>query len=185
MKHSLPEYVRLARVAVAAQSGGSVRERECAATLEALRELVGPGARIEHYADGAPYAVDREGVTHPISVSHDADYGVVVTAENVGIGVDSERLRPQLARVAGKFVTEEEERERGCSLHDLLLLWTAKEAVYKLLRTPGLELRKIVVSREFERASAILPSGERVDGIELYYPECGEDRAVCVAIGGK
>lgn len=178
MKKRLPDYVRLARCEVGSQCGGSVRERERAAVREALRELIGPGARIEHYADGAPYAVAREGVTHSISVSHDADYGVVVTA-HIGVGVDSERLRPQLARVAGKFVADEECFD---SLHDLLLLWTAKEAVYKLLRTPGLELRKIVVSQDFESASALLPSGERVDGIELYYPECEGDRAICVAL---
>lgn len=118
---------------------GTRSEREAAAKARLLCELLGPEARIEHYDDGAPYVAGRPDLC--VSVSHSLEMCAMVVADQP-VGIDVETLRPQLERVSRKFVAPGEE---AADLETLRRLWMAKEAVYKLMRTPGLALTDIRV----------------------------------------
>lgn len=126
-----------------------------------------PGAHIEHDPDGAPRLAGIDGVH--ISISHGAGFAVLSWG-NVAHGIDIEAPREQLRRVARRFVAPGEE---AGSLTSLLSLWTAKEAVYKAARTPGLSLTDIVVSAD------LAMTGER--SYRLYYSAVA-GAMLCVAV---
>lgn len=70
------------------------------------------------------------------------------------IGVDSETARPQLLRVAGKFINHTESAYIPQLISTLLQAWTAKEAVYKAALTPGLGLTEITLTPDMRTATA-------------------------------
>ena len=110
-----------------------------------------------HYEDGAPYVDTHPDI--PISISH-SDTTCALAIARGGhrcIGIDIERPRMQLRRVAARFLTDDEYPklcllDEDRQLDHLLKKWTAKEAVYKAARTPGLGLKEIQVSDDFSRA---------------------------------
>ena len=104
--------------------GENPRSAERRVAGEMAMALFGPGSRIVHDLSGAPSLESGEA---KISVSHGA--GMVVIAVDLSgrqVGVDIESPRPQLQRVARRFVCE-----RDSSSLSLLQLWTAKEAAFK------------------------------------------------------
>lgn len=111
---------------VAPAARGEMRRAERAAVLSLLHRALGAEARLEHTPQGAPYVVGAP----PISVSHGAGVALLAVAARPGlaIGVDVESDRPQLQRVAGRFVTSADSPALT-----LLELWTAKEAAFKAL----------------------------------------------------
>lgn len=135
------------------------RERERAAALSLVRAVFGP-ATIGHTTEGAPLL---EGVENPapISISHDCDTCLLAVSRcGRTIGADIETPRGQLMRVAPRFLgPEEKARFDSLSGEDermefLLRCWTAKEAVYKCARTPGLALTEIRLSASADTAEA-------------------------------
>lgn len=133
-------HVRLLYCSLDAFSATSVRETERTASMCLARELAGSDAQIKHFADGAPYIPGFEGC---ISISHGAGYCVLAAGRSGTVGVDVERWREQLRRVAGKFLSDDEIAVWGNDDRALLRAWTIKEAVYKAARTSGLALKEI------------------------------------------
>lgn len=134
------------------QTPSDRRKRERAATEILLSRAFGLPVTLEHYPDGAPYV--REHPDSFISISH-SETTCVLALSDAPVGVDIESPRSQLVRVAGKFMAES---ELNClpelTPSSLLHYWTAKEAVYKLLRRPGLPLCDIILSPTLDSATA-------------------------------
>lgn len=137
------------------QGPGPRRLREEEARDALIASTLGPEAVLTHDADGAPRIASRPDIH--ISISHCADLCLLAVSDRP-VGVDIETVRPKLARVAGRFMSAAElyrlDPEADTYLDSLLHYWTAKEAVYKLLRTPGLPLQSIVISPYLDSASA-------------------------------
>lgn len=112
-----------------AASGSGRREREREAVRRLVREAFGPQAVLEHRADGSPFVVCAGA---EISVSHSRHLAVLAVAP-VAVGVDIEEAREQLVRVAGRFMTPEEQKVYS-SPGLILKAWTLKEAAFKTLR---------------------------------------------------
>ncbi len=118
-----------------------------------LRERFGDGVRLVHNDDGAPQLV---GSQLEISISHSRRYAAVMLSDRGPCGVDIEEPRlDQLTRVRSKFLTPGE-MTAGI---DLLTAWTAKEAVFKAARTPGLGLS--MIDTHSTPGEALLPDGRR------------------------
>lgn len=156
-----------------------LRERE--ASRQLIVSAFGKDARCRHYPDGAPYVEGHEST--PVSLSHsDSTCVLAISRGSLSIGVDIERPRTQLERVAAKFLNVRElERLSSVTSPDsridfLLHEWTAKEAVYKAARTPGLGLAEINVSPDFRHAEA------RGTAYSLSYLASGGDGLLCVAL---
>ncbi len=113
-----------------AASGSGRREREYEAVGRLVREAFGPEAVLEHRADGSPI-VAAAGESQ-ISVSHSRHLAVLAVAP-VAVGVDIEEAREQLVRIAGRFMTPEEQKVYS-SPGLILKAWTLKEAAFKTLR---------------------------------------------------
>jgi nicotinamide riboside kinase/4'-phosphopantetheinyl transferase EntD len=99
-------------------------------------EDIRPGLAAEIQYDGdRPFV--KEGY---LSLSHGGQHACAVFHRYFAVGVDVEGPRPQLQRIAGKFLHPEERTflEEASSDWGLRIAWGAKEAVYKAAKTPGL-----------------------------------------------
>lgn len=113
-----------------APGGPTRRELEREAVRRLVRAAFGPEAVLEHRADGSPIIAAAGELQ--ISVSHSRHLAVLAVAPTA-VGVDIEEPREQLLRVAGRFMTPEE--QRNYPTPELILkAWTLKEAAFKTLR---------------------------------------------------
>lgn len=130
------------------RGSGREAEREAVAIL-ADTVIHSP---VAHFDDGAPYAALAPEL--PISVSHGAATAILAVGEPggpaIGADIESTRRHGQLARVAERFMSPDD--DPALSLTEL---WTAKEAAYKALRQPGLPLSAIAVGRDICRGAGL------------------------------
>lgn len=155
------------------------REREACASLVA--KAFESCSRTAHYEDGAPYVDTHPDI--PISISH-SDTTCALAIARGGhkcIGIDIERPRMQLRRIASRFLTDDEYTklcllDEDRQLDHLLKKWTAKEAVYKAARTPGLGLKEIQVADDFRRAETPAHS------YRLSYHRFSDGELLCIAL---
>ncbi len=108
---------------------------------------------IGNFPDGAPFLF---GVPSRISITHTTHLFAVATlpktpeadlahfAPRTALGIDAEPLgREQVKRVRERFLSEEEYALAPADDQEqLIIAWTAKEALYKAAMTPGLDLRR-------------------------------------------
>lgn len=128
---------------ISAGSSISHRELEKQAVRDIIAEVCGPECMLCHDAQGAPYLCknDKPVPVH-ISISHSAKLACVAFNSTTRIGIDIENIRPQLRRVASRFLNEEE-RSFIKTDFDLLKAWTAKEATFKAAGREKLTLNEI------------------------------------------
>lgn len=95
-----------------------------------------------HTPSGAPYLLGEH--MPYLSISHTEGYVAVALSEHQPIGIDIERIGHQVARVVYRFLTPRELRLLPDNPKDWLLavhlLWSAKEAAYKLTNPPSQSL---------------------------------------------
>lgn len=132
-------------------SGLTRREHERAVVRQMLAGYYGREVEICHHADGAPYLAD---IDDEISISHSAEKAVVAIGRSGGFGIDTETSREQLERVKDKFLTPQEQ-QLFPTLSSKLRAWSAKEAVYKAARVPGLALTDIKLTGDYARADGV------------------------------
>lgn len=120
------------------------RQLEHAAVDAAMERLPGglASAEIVHNADGKPeFKASEKGC---LSIAHHTEGEtcyVVVAHGDVAIGCDIEAERPQLIRIANRFLNPAELETTGDGLDGLCAIWAAKEAVFKAFG-PGLDFRE-------------------------------------------
>lgn len=116
----------------------SARERATAASM--ARAVFGPDAAIEHTHEGRPFLA---GSPVQISISHSiTTVALAWTDSGRDIGIDIERNRTQLRRVAPRVLSEREMECYGGSDALLTAAWTLKEAAYKAAGIPGVDFRR-------------------------------------------
>ncbi|MDO4692442.1 MAG: 4'-phosphopantetheinyl transferase superfamily protein [Porphyromonadaceae bacterium] len=137
----LPSEVRLFLSPISRQEGEKRREAE-QRTLHILLQSVYHGeVDYRHDADGAPYLGNYP--NERISVSHSGTHVLFGSSPHAPLGVDIEELGEQVPRVRSRFCSNEEYKlleATGSPLIALHLLWSAKEAAYKLINPPSKSL---------------------------------------------
>lgn len=98
---------------------------------------------LAHHPSGAPFLPQHPEIS--ISISHAVGVVAVLLASNIyRLGVDVEQRRPQLLRVQAKYLHGDELPMLLPCIPDeltaLTLLWSAKEALFKLLQPPSQSL---------------------------------------------
>ncbi len=94
-----------------------------------------------------------------ISITHSFNYsGIIVSDEEVGI--DIEKQRPIITKIASKFVGYEFEyldKNDADYVKKLTVIWCVKESLYKLFATPGLSFKQhtLVIPFTLEEASTV------------------------------
>lgn len=111
-----------------------------------LKELTGEEKEISYTSAGKPYF--KDGLYH-ISISHTKGYAAVIISAQYIVGIDIEQISDKVKRVRNRFISDEEYISSSEELNHLLLHWSAKETVYKMLDKPGIELKTAVRIAKF------------------------------------
>lgn len=125
-----------------------------------LKDLLGEEKRILHEDSGKPFL---EGDPRRITISHTKGYVAVGIHGEAVPGMDIEQVGEKVRRVASRFIRADEmpgrEQMTGEeSLFQLLLHWSAKETLYKLLGCLDVDFRTHLRIRPFK----LSPEGEFV-----------------------
>jgi len=110
---------------------------------------------LEGYQDKDLY-YDQVGKPHLrdhkyISITHSFNFSGIIISEDE-VGIDIEKQRPKIIRIAHKFTTPEDyvhligEDDR---MRKLTMVWGAKESLYKSFAQPGLSFRQHIDVADF------------------------------------
>jgi 4'-phosphopantetheinyl transferase EntD len=85
--------------------------------------------------NGAPYLTDGR----YLSISHTKDVAAIAISSQP-VGIDLEHYQEKIIRIASRFLHLEESLDlnKNTDIHYLTQIWTAKEALYKVFRKPGI-----------------------------------------------
>lgn len=109
-----------------------------------------PGVELRHLPSGAP-CIDGAF----ISITHARNVAAVAVSGRP-VGIDLEYPRPQLERIAHKFLSVTE-RQTYTTLPALLHAWTAKEAAFKACHAAGFPI-SVITQISLEAGSDKLPA---------------------------
>lgn len=114
------------------------RKREFLATRMLKNHIFGK-VKISYTRIGAPY-IDKEGF---ISISHATGVVGIAFSKFFKLGLDLEPVREKVHRVKHKFLSEDEASNLDTeSTLEMIKVWSAKEALYKLSGRKGLIFAK-------------------------------------------
>lgn len=131
VKESLPELLSLlpADVPMPAYKSES-RQVEWVVTHLLVQQILGRFALVRHHESGAPYL---DGISQHISISHTKGY-VAVSMTEEPLGIDIERISNRAQRVRSRYMDENEGFSEAKEPEvEATLIWSAKEAVFKIL----------------------------------------------------
>ena len=117
------------------------RKQEWLAVRVLLKELCGEEKEIAYLPSGKPYLEDGSAF---ISFSHTSGYVAVALHPSAEVGVDIEQYGTRVQRVASRFIREDEKVsvESGDEIYALLLHWSAKETMFKLMKDEAVDFIK-------------------------------------------
>ncbi|MBO4811741.1 MAG: 4'-phosphopantetheinyl transferase superfamily protein [Prevotella sp.] len=118
-----------------------LRERKAVARL--LEAMTGNAAlTIQHESSGKPFLDNGQ----TISISHTQGYAALLLADSGRLGIDIERRSDRVERIASRFIRPDEKAE---TTSEKLLIWSAKEALYKYFSEDNLlfyDMRTLAVA---------------------------------------
>lgn len=117
------------------------RRKEWLSVRVLLSVLGGEEKQILYHPNEKPYLKDH---SFYISISHTRGYVAVALHPSQEVGIDIEKYGDKVCKVRCKFLQPEEDSRivKEKEIIHLLLHWSAKEAVYKLLGIEGVELKE-------------------------------------------
>ncbi len=97
---------------------------------------------------GKPHVSDSD---QHISISHCKQYAGAIKSQ-FAVGLDIEEITPRIERIAKRFVNPAEEIivQQNDRLQALYLLWSAKEALYKLYGKKAVDFKQHMVASPFK-----------------------------------
>ncbi len=130
-----------------------------------LREILGSDYKeISYEKSGKPIMDGRF-----ISISHSRSFVAVIVSKTHSVAVDIEEFRQQVFKITEKFVRNDESNDFS-SLEDLILLWSAKETLFKLSNA-SYDLLDFSVQKngDSQLVGSIILNGEKSNNIKLSY----------------
>ncbi|MBQ8442680.1 MAG: 4'-phosphopantetheinyl transferase superfamily protein [Bacteroides sp.] len=114
------------------------RKQEWLAVRVLLKELLGEEKPIVYLPSGKPYLADKSAY---ISFSHTHGYVAVAVHPSAEVGIDIEQYATRVQRLASRFVREDERMSvaSGDEIYALLLHWSAKETMFKLMEEAAVD----------------------------------------------
>lgn len=97
---------------------------------------------------GKPHLTDGSFV----SISHSHNFTGIIISEAVEVGIDIEKQRDKILRIAHKFTPIEEYRtiaNTEAIIRKLTLVWGAKESLYKIYATHGISFLHHISIKDF------------------------------------
>lgn len=122
--------------------------------------------QIAYASDGAPLYPKAE-----VSISHAKSMALVARGK-IPLGVDIEQYTEKIHRIQSRFLHQQESFAASCT-EKLVQIWTAKEALYKTLRIPGISFREQLCVAPFQEGDlygeATFMNGTGRREFDLYY----------------
>ncbi|GHT55073.1 siderophore biosynthesis protein [Bacteroidia bacterium] len=124
-----------------------------------LKKLSGEEKEIAYQPNGKPYLSDHSyqvSISHTNykGVSHDKLLGYVamILNEEKEVAIDIEMISPRVLKIKDRFLTKEEAKAISTDneIIHLLLHWSAKESVYKILDTENVDYQSQIHISPFE-----------------------------------
>ena len=115
------------------------RKQEWLAVRVLLKELCGGEEKeIGYLPTGKPFLTDGSAY---ISFSHTQGYVAVAIHPSSEVGVDIEQYGTRVRRVASRFIREDEwgSVKAGNEVYALLIHWSAKETMFKLMKDEAVD----------------------------------------------
>ena len=145
---------------------GSARERERDAVHRLLHAMTGNDTLcIGHEPSGKPTLPGWH-----ISVSHTRGFAALILSDSQEVAVDIEYQSDRVGRIAKKFIRDD---EPVTSIEDMLLLWSAKETLYKLHSSAHLQYFDMRL-REMSDAVMLLEDMKLNQIVAIHF-ECSAD----------
>ncbi|PID68907.1 MAG: 4-phosphopantetheinyl transferase [Flavobacteriales bacterium] len=87
-----------------------------------------------------------------ISISHSFIFTTIIISEKVRVGIDIERQRDKIIRIAHKFTTPDDytHLNQFDLIRKLTVVWGAKESIYKIYEQEGLSFLEHIYVYDFE-----------------------------------
>ena len=148
------------------------------ALFDELPTPVPPETLVQNDATGRPWLAGAPADT-VVSLSHSGKWAAAVLAQGGRAGVDVELIRDKAQRLAGKFLAESEWAHARAVVDTspadphYTLLWSAKEALYKLAARRGIIFRQQLRLHDFSpAASGEIPATLVLNGTETRHRIC-------------
>jgi phosphopantetheinyl transferase len=126
-----------------------------------LKYLTGEEKQIYYHSSGRPSLKTQN---PNISISHTRGYVAVALSEKQFVGIDIQYIAKKIKDIRSHFISESEYINPDNELLHLLLHWSAKETLYKALKTPGVNLLHELYVQPFEpEASGIFSAVAKPD----------------------
>jgi 4'-phosphopantetheinyl transferase len=128
------------------------RKKESLAVLCLLEAMLKEPLKISHDQDGKPFLENKK---FQISISHSVLYAAVYLDKHQAVGVDIQKVKPDIGGGMDYFLNEKE--QLWVDKTDFILmniLWSAKESVYKYAGIKELDPRNQVVIEAFKPEQA-------------------------------
>ncbi|MCE7041588.1 4'-phosphopantetheinyl transferase superfamily protein [Dyadobacter sp. CY312] len=126
-----------------------LRKKEWLACRNLLKIMLPENDGIYYNPEGRPFLNNNS--SH-ISISHSGDYACIYINEQNPVGIDIQRLKPDISKGVDFFLSPKELSQFDTSDNTLLhILWSAKETVYKFLGHSDIDVKKDIYLLPFQR----------------------------------
>ena len=101
--------------------------------------------------DGAPFLTDGR----YLSITHTKNMAAIAISV-FPVGIDLEHYQEKIKKIATRFLHKEESKDhfKTDNIEFLTQIWTAKEAIYKAFRTPGIHFNTQLLVEPFQSKAA-------------------------------
>ncbi len=125
-----------------------------------LKNELGINNRVMHHSSGAPFL---EKSNYFISISHSENIFALQISSKDEVGIDVQVTKGNIYRGRGYFVNDFEENNFTLNDKELYLIWSAKEAVYKLKKGKISQYREeILVKKIGENEITVCVGAEKI-----------------------
>ena len=101
--------------------------------------------------DGAPFLTDGR----YLSISHTKNIAAIAISFSP-VGIDLEHYQKKIKKISTRFLHQEESKDQSKmdNIEFITQIWTAKEAIYKAFRTPGIHFNTQLLVDPFQSKAA-------------------------------
>jgi len=116
------------------------RKREWLTVRVLLKEMLSEEKEILYTSTGKPYLSDN---SYQISISHTKGFVAVALHPKMKVGIDIEHISQRIHKIRSRFMNAKEEANLDKAHEEihLLLHWSAKESMFKLLEKQDVDFK--------------------------------------------